>query len=217
VPAKPVQRDGFSMTFWQFVKQVKETEVSVARSAEVAAEMHFALRDYPGDLSFMGAIDPFVPDGLAQLEGRPDLVGPADLDRARREWAVLKPLFASEAAFTEAFPQATVQAIHGDAPGYNLISTPDGELCSDFELVSRGPVEWDLGYTGPEGSAAYNAAAERLGLRPLDETLLPVLEALRMLQLVACLAMAPELPLLVDGLKPMIEQWRSTPFAAGMA
>jgi hypothetical protein len=216
VPAEPVQRDGFSMTFWQFVKQVKEAEVSTERAAEVAAGMHAVLRDYPGDLAFMGALDPMIPDALAQLADRPDLLDPADLDRARREWDVLGPLFASEAAFTDAFPQATVQPIHGDAPGYNLIVTPDGELCSDFELVTRGPVEWDLGYTGPEGAAAYNTAAERLGLRKLDDTLLPVLEALRMLQIVACLPLTPELPVLAEGLKPMIGMWRATPFAGGL-
>jgi Ser/Thr protein kinase RdoA (MazF antagonist) len=212
VPAEPVQRDGFSMTFWQFVKQVKETEISTARAAEVAAEMHRALREYTGDLAFMGALDPFVPDGLAQLNDQPGLIDQADVARAEREWDILGPLFASEEAFTQAFPNATIQPIHGDAPGYNLIVTPDGELCSDFELVTRGPVEWDLGYTGEEGAAAYNAAAERLGLRKLDGRLLKVLEAMRMLQLVACMAQAPELPMLVEGLKPMFEVWRATPF-----
>ncbi|MET0238086.1 MAG: aminoglycoside phosphotransferase family protein [Kibdelosporangium sp.] len=212
VPAEPVQRDGFSMTFWQFVEQVKETEVSTARAAEVAARMHAVLREYPGELGFMGTADSFVTDGLAQLTARPDLVDPADVERAKREWDLLRPLFATEEAFAEAFPAATIQPIHGDAPGYNLIVTPDGELCSDFELVTRGPVEWDLGYTGEEGAIAYNAAAERLGLRKLDNRLLKALEALRMLQLVACMAQAPELPLLVDGVKPMLDQWRATPF-----
>jgi Phosphotransferase enzyme family len=216
VPAKPVQRDGFSMTFWQFVKQVKETEISAERAAEVAAAMHHVLRDYPGDLPFMGALQSFIPDGLEQLTGRPDLADPADVERGKREWDVLGPLFRTKDAFAKAFPGATVQPIHGDAPGYNLIVTPDGELCSDFELVTRGPVEWDLGYTGEEGAQAYNAAAERLGLRKLDERLLRVLEAVRMLQLISCLAMVPELPMLADGLRPMIEKWRTTPFAGDL-
>ena len=216
VPAEPVRLDGFSMTFWQFVEQVDQAEVSTERAAEIAASMHAELRDYPGELALMGALDPMIPDALAQLADRPDLLDPADLDRALREWDVLGPLFASEAAFTDAFPRATVQPIHGDAPGYNLIVTPDGELCSDFELVTRGPVEWDLGYTGPDGAAAYNVAAERLGLRPLDDGVLSALEALRMLQVVACLPLTPELPVLAEGLKPMIETWRTTPFAGGV-
>ncbi|WP_340685730.1 hypothetical protein LCL61_04885 [Amycolatopsis coloradensis] len=52
----------------------------------------------------MGGLNPFVPDGLDQLADRPDLLEPAGLDRARREWEVLRPLFESEAAFTRAFP-----------------------------------------------------------------------------------------------------------------
>jgi hypothetical protein len=116
VPSEPVQRDGFSMTFWQFVKQVKETEISTARAAEIAAEMHRVLRDYTGDLAFMGALDPFIPDGLAQLTDRSDLMDPADVGRAKREWDLLQPLFTSEEAFSQAFPAATVQPIHGDAP-----------------------------------------------------------------------------------------------------
>jgi hypothetical protein len=55
-------------------------------------------------------------------------------------------------------------------------------------------------------------AAERLGLRKLDERLLKVLEAVRMLQLVACMSQAPDLPLLVEGMKPMLDAWRATPF-----
>ncbi|OLZ53012.1 hypothetical protein [Amycolatopsis keratiniphila] len=216
VPAEPVQLDGFSMTFWQFVEHDKEAEISPERGAGIVARLHAALREYDGDLAFMGGLIPFVPDGLDQLADRPDLLEPADLDRARREWDVLRPLFESEAAFTRAFPGATVQPVHGDAPGYNLIATPDGELCSDFELVNRAPVELDLPAMGAEGVAAYNAAAEQLGLREADERVLKALGALAMLQGVACLAMAPELPMLLEGLKPMIEQWRETPFAGGL-
>jgi hypothetical protein len=54
------------------------------------------------------------------------------------------------------------------------------------------------------------AAATQLGLRPLDQKLLSVMESARMLQLIACLALAPQLPVLADGLRPMLEQWRQT-------
>ncbi len=216
VPAEPVQRDGFSMTFWQFVEHIKDAEITPERSAEVVAKLHAALREYPGDLAFLNGLDPFIPDGFAQLEDRPDLLDPADLDRARREWDVFRPILESEDAFAVAFPDATVQPIHGDAPGYNLIATPDGELYADFELVNRGPIERDLAFNGPEGIEAYNAAAEALGLRKADERVLRTLEAVSLLQLIACLSMAPELPMLVEGLKPMIDQWRGTPFAGGL-
>ncbi|WP_410661070.1 aminoglycoside phosphotransferase family protein [Amycolatopsis sp. lyj-112] len=217
VPAEPVQRDGFSMTFWQLVEHRKDVEIGPERTAEIVAGLHAALREYDGDLAFLGGLDPFIPDGFEQLKDRPDLLSPEDLDRASREWEALRPLFASEEAFAEAFPGITVQPIHGDAPGYNLIATPEGELCSDFELVNRGPVERDLAFNGPEGFEAYDAAAGRSGLRTTDDRVRQALEAVAMLQLMACLSMAPDLPMLVEGMKPMIDQWRASPFAGDLA
>ncbi|KFU76153.1 Phosphotransferase enzyme family protein [Amycolatopsis lurida] len=217
VPAEPVRRDGFSMTFWELIEFVEDANLAVEHSAKLVAKLHAALRDYPGELAFLNGLDPFIPDGLAQLEERPDLLDAADLDRARREWEVFRPMLASEEAFAEAFPGATVQPVHGDAPGYNLIVTTGGELYSDFELVNRGPIERDLAFNGPEGIAAYNAAAAEFGLREVDEGVLRTFEALGLLQVVACLSMAPDLPMLVDGMKPMIDQWRATPFAGGLA
>lgn len=212
VPAEPVQRDGFSMTFWEFIEFVEDANLSVEYSAKLVAKLHTALREYPGELEFLNGLDPFIPDALDQLEDRPDLLAPADLDRARREWDVFRPMLESEEAFAKAFPGVTVQPIHGDAPGYNLIVTTEGDFYADFELVNRGPIEGDLAFNGPEGIEAYNAAAEEAGLRKVDEGVLRTLDAVGLLQVVACLAMAPELPMLVDGLKPMIDQWRETPF-----
>ncbi|GAB3736836.1 aminoglycoside phosphotransferase family protein [Amycolatopsis oliviviridis] len=212
VPAEPVRRDGFSMTFWELVEFVEDANLAVGYTAKLVAKLHAALRDYPGELAFLNGLDPFIPDGLAQLEGRPDLLDPADLDRARREWETLRPLLESEEAFAKAFPGVTVQPIHGDSPGYNLIVTTEGDLYSDFELVKRGPIESDLAFNGPEGIEAYNAAAEELGLREVDETVLKTIEAAGRLQMVACLSMAPELPMLVEGMKPMIDLWRASPF-----
>ena len=36
-----------------------------------------------------------------------------------------------------------------------------------------------------------------------------------MLQLVACLSLADELPMLVEGLRPFIATWRTTPLTGG--
>ena len=120
------------------------------------------------------------------------------------------------AAFDAAVPGADIQPVHGDAPYYNIIVTPAGELCSDFEHVTLGPVERDLAGAGPLGQAAYDAAAARLGLRPLDERLLRVMESAGMLQVVACLALVPQLPMLAEGLRPSLEHWRATPLAGGL-
>ena len=37
-----------------------------------------------------------------------------------------------------------------------------------------------------------------------------------MLQLVAYLALVPQLPMLAEGLRPSLEQWRTTPLAGGL-
>jgi hypothetical protein len=41
--------------------------------------------------------------------------------------------------------------------------------------------------------------------------------AARMMQLVACLPMVPELPVLAEGLRPAIDHWRTQPLAGGLA
>jgi hypothetical protein len=212
VPREPVRRDGFSMTFWQFVEQVPDAEPDMSRRVAQTARLHAALRYYDGrELGFWAPFGTYIPEGLAELKRLPDLVASADLERAQREWAVLGPVLTSRAAFESAFPGADIQPIHGDAPYHNMIVTPDGELWSDFELVTLGAVESDLAMVGPEGVAAYDAAAVALGLRPLDERVLRVTEAAGRLATISALAMAPALPMLVEAVKPVIDQWRDTP------
>lgn len=212
VPREPVRREGFSMTFWQYVEQVSDSELAMIRRIEQTARLHAALRDYPGDdLGFWAPFGTYIPEGLAALEHLPDLLDSADLERAQREWAVLAPVLTSRAAFESAFPGVDVQPIHGDAPYHNMITTADGDLWSDFELVTMGAVESDLAMVGVDGVAAYDAAATRLGLRTLDERVLRVTDAAGLLAVVACLAMAPQLPMLTTGVQPVLDQWRASP------
>lgn len=218
VPAEPVRREGFSMTFWQYVEEDRGKEPDYAANSEITADLHAALRGYPGELSYMSAADPqFVTDSLAQLENHPDLLPPADLDRARREWRILEPLVRSRAAFEEAFPGVDLQPVHGDCPPANVFAGVDGALHADFELVTLGPVEWDLAFLGPELEAAYDRGAERNGLRPLNKDVMGFVNALGMLRAVSTLALAPQLPVLVEYLKPSLEAWPTMPFAGGLA
>ncbi|WP_433002383.1 phosphotransferase [Kribbella sp. CA-294648] len=215
---EPVQRDGFSITFWQYVEEDKGKEPDYVANSESTADLHAALRGYPGDLSFLSAADPaFVEEGLAQLDGEPDLISPDDLDRARREWQILAPLVRSQEAFEARFPGIELQPIHGDSPPANIFNGVAGDLYSDFELVTLGPVEWDLAALGPEHIAAYNRGAARNGSRPLDEDVLHFVNAVGMLRVVATLTLTPQLPELVDYLKPAVEHWRTLPFAGGLA
>lgn len=211
LPAEPVRREGFSMTFWQFVETVSDAEPSMSERLEQTARLHAALRDYDGsDLRFWA---PFanIPDGLAALQGRDDLLPASDLARAQREWTVIAPVLTSRAAFEAHFPDVELQVIHGDAPYYNMLTTSRGELWSDFEMVTVGAVESDLALLGPDDVATYNEAATALGLRPVDQRVFRITEAGARLAVIAALATAPELPPLAQAVTPMIEMWRATP------
>jgi hypothetical protein len=209
VPARPVLHDGLSMTFWQFAEVVPAPDGAVDTSAEAGrgiARLHAALAGCPVELPFMVPLDETVPAMLDRLDGRPDLLDPADLARVRREWATLAPVVGSAAAFAAAFPRARIQPIHGDAPSYNVLHTAAGPLDADFEHVGLGPVEWDLAFVGPDALDAYDDAAAR----PADRGLVRVMEGARMVQLVACFAMVPQLPSLAEEMRPALRAWRAT-------
>jgi hypothetical protein len=210
VPREPVARDGFSMTFWQHVDAVTAAEPDWAQRCASTARLHAALREYHGDgLGFFTQFATYIPEALAELEGHPELLDSVDVRRAQQDWERIAPTMTSRAAFESAFPGVDVQPIHGDAPFHNMIVTADGEYWSDFELVTLGAVESDLALVGPEGHAAYDAAADGLGLRTLDPRVLEITESAALLAAVACLAMAPQLPMLVDALSPTVEMWRT--------
>jgi hypothetical protein len=128
----------------------------------------------------------------------------------------LGSVLSSREAFAGAFPDVSVQVIHGDAPAYNLIRSTTGALFADFEDTTLGPPEWDLAGFGLDAAAHYDAAALDRGLRPLDRSALRVMDAARSLQGVASLALTPQLPALPGWLAPWLEQWRSSPFAGGL-
>lgn len=217
VPREPVRRNGFSMTFWEFVAEDRTVTPDYAANSELTAELHAALREYPGPLTFLSSAEPeFVTESLAVLADYPERVGADDLDRARREWRILEPLVRSRAAFENAFPGVELQPIHGDSPPANVFPGVDGYRFSDFELVTLGPVEWDLAGLGPELEAAYNRGAERHGLRTLREDVLGFANAVGMLRAIAVLTLAPQLPAIIEYVKPALDQWRAMPFAGGV-
>ncbi|MET9226295.1 aminoglycoside phosphotransferase family protein [Lentzea sp. NPDC003310] len=214
VPREPVQRDGFSITFWPYTEEDKSSEPDYVKNSELAADLHLALRDYPGELEFLSSAEPrFVREGLQRLQGV-DIVTEADLRRAQAEWEVLEPLVSDEAAFRARFPGVELQPIHGDSPPANIFAGVDGPLFSDFELITRGPVEWDLGGLGPELEAAYNRGARKNGLRELDAEVLRFVNAVGAIRVMAYLSCADQLPAMLEFMKPFIAQWRDTdPYA----
>ncbi|MGW2262975.1 phosphotransferase [Streptomyces koyangensis] len=217
VPRRPVARDGFSLTFWQYVEEDRDRAPDYAANSRRTAALHAALRSYPGELSFLSTADPDnIAASLTSLAGRPDLLAPDDVDRARREWELLEPLVRSRSAFEAAFPGIGLQPVHGDCPPANIFHSTAGDLYADFELLTLGPVEWDLATLGPELVAAYDRGAAEAGIRPLDERVLRFVDAMGRLRGITALALAPQLPVLVEYLTPMVEPWRGMPFAGGV-
>ena len=218
VPLAPVARDGFSMTFWELADVSEEHAPYGSADSALVVGLHDALRDYPADaLPFLGPFHHTVPGLLDVLAENPGLIAPADLDRANREWEILSPLCGSRARFEARFPDASIQTVHGDAPSYNVILTRTGPRFADFEDVTLAPIEWDLAASTPGDVENYSREASRLGLRAIDPVVLQVMTAARMLQMVASLALVPQLPLLQTGLRPAVEAWRGMPLAGGLA
>jgi thiamine kinase-like enzyme len=112
--------------------------------------------------------------------------------------------------------RVSLQASHGDAPPYNVIRTRGGHRCADFEDVTLGPVEWDMAMLDANSAASYDAAAGGAGVRTLDRDVLRVMDAARLLQVVACYSMVSALPMLATGLAPSLDHWRTTPLAGGL-
>ncbi len=216
VPREPVQRDGYSMTFWEKVEVDVTVAADYVANAPFAADLHAALGGYPRELPFLSHLFSGIPAALSQLEGSPELITRADLERARREWEQLAPVLGSREGFQARFPNATLQPIHGDAPAYNFIHTTSGLRYADFEDTSLGPVEWDMALLGPAAAAAYDGVAARAGVRKLDPHVARVMDSAGMLRMVACLALVPQLPMLAQGLAPALDEWRKSPPGAGL-
>jgi thiamine kinase-like enzyme len=214
VPLRSVQRDGLSMSFWEYVEHDKSTEPDYVQGLVRAAELHKLLESYPGELPWFAPVTAVVPEGLEQLGPDTPLLTAADVDRVRREWDAVAPVLTSREGWERAFPGSHVQPLHGDAPYYNIIPTADGVLWSDFEDVSLGPLEWDLASVGPEFSKVYNDAAAELGRPQLDQKAVAAMDLARAFQLIICLPLLPQMPAgMAETLEPFVANWREMPFA----
>lgn len=216
VPAEPVERDGFAMTFWEYLDVVPGSHPDYIRETAALPGLHAELAGYPGELPLLTSLDDTIPACLTELRDHPELIAPAELDRARREWDLLAPVVTTRAGLRREFPDVHIQAVHGDSPVYNLLTTAGGNLYADFEMTCEGPVEWDLALSGDEAIEAYDTAAALLGRPSVDRRLLGVMEAARMLQVVACLALIPRQPKLAGAMDGVLERWRTSPLAGGL-
>ena len=214
LPQRPLRSGRWTATAWEYVKHYESGEAAVAELADqivpMVIRLHIELESYPEPLPFLAFWDDTLADLITELDDRPDLLPAPDTARLRREHTALSAVLGSEEAFRGQFPEVAVQVIHGDAPTYNLARTTDGVLITDFELVTRGPIEWDLTLLGDEGQTAYSAAAVQAGRPPLDKDVMAVMEAARLVQIVALLPLDAQSPGLAAGLAGVVEMWRAT-------
>jgi hypothetical protein len=146
-PAGPHFAEGLPVTLWNHEAHDPDHRYAPDVVAGSLAEVHAALREYPGELPRRGPLD-----DLGRIFDRFDLDGAA-------------PRLRAEAARIEAgLPDVAVRPLHGDAHPGNLIATATGPRWLDFEDTWRGPLGWDLATLarqgGPEHLAAYPGSAD---------------------------------------------------------
>ncbi|GAA4575667.1 phosphotransferase [Planotetraspora kaengkrachanensis] len=54
LPPGPFERDGYAVTFWTFVEHDRVEQVKPADVGRALADLHAVLRDYPGELPYLG-------------------------------------------------------------------------------------------------------------------------------------------------------------------
>lgn len=150
-PAGPHFAAGLPVTLWHHTPHDPDHRYAPDIVARSLAQLHAALREYPGELPRRGP--------LADMER---VLGRYDLDGAA-------PRLRAELARVEAtLPDGPAQPLHGDAHPGNLIATAAGPCWLDFEDTWHGPLGWDLGTLARQGGQEYLAAYPGAGEVPLE-------------------------------------------------
>ncbi|MBK1785868.1 phosphotransferase [Prauserella sp. ASG 168] len=162
-PPGPHLVSGLPVTFWRYVRHDPGSTAAPAEVAGSLAELHEALRGYPGELPGDGPVGE-----LRRMFG----LLTDELGAALPELRVR--LDALDGALGRA--PGPVQPLHGDAHPGNLLLTADGPRWTDFEDTWRGPLAWDLAVLagtsrldGAEALAAYPGAPPAAELAPCGE------------------------------------------------
>lgn len=142
-PAGPHFSGGLPVTLWHFTPHERDHRYTPREVAESLAEVHAALREYPGELP--------TDNPLAEVRRTLDLF-PDLFDGHASE------LQAEADRMAPTLVGGAVQALHGDAHPGNLVATEDGPCWLDFEDTFRGPLGWDLAALADRGGEAMLAA-----------------------------------------------------------
>jgi hypothetical protein len=157
-----------AMTFWTFIDHDNVQPVADEEAAAALSQLHHVMRDYPGELPFLGPLLEELPHWLHWLEQNHAASG-ADLIALRQAHWALVP------ALQQGHPK--IQPLHGDAHGGNLLRTVGGLLWTDFEDACTGPVAWDLAILLSRKPADPDKVLSRYPDAPSWDELLPFVRA----------------------------------------
>jgi Phosphotransferase enzyme family len=136
LPAGPHRSSGGrTVTFWTYVPHDRDHVWRPDEVGPLLADLHSALRAYPGELPRMPPIEVMaVTDVLRRLDALDPLVE-----------AEIPDLLADAARVGEELAAAGDPVpLHGDAHPGNLMYTRAGPVWTDFEDAWFGPIGWDL-------------------------------------------------------------------------
>ncbi|MFI6505743.1 aminoglycoside phosphotransferase family protein [Nonomuraea typhae] len=191
LPPGPIVRDGVAITFWRHVGHDPQHRLTSADMGRALAELHAALRGFPGDLP---ALAPAVEETAHLLGTLATVLNPDELAELR----------AARDALTLTGP---LQPVHGDAHPGNLLMTADGPLWNDFEETHAAPVAWDLAVLlgtsrldGRKAVLAYGADPDELG---------PFVAARRFQVVLWMLAKATRFPEDMPRARAALGKWRA--------
>ncbi|MEV4113187.1 phosphotransferase [Nonomuraea sp. NPDC049695] len=201
LPAGPHLRDGFAVSFWTHVEHDPGFRMSPEVAGRALAELHEALRSFPGELPYLG---PVLDEPLRLLELLDGEVAPDALARLRDAHAGLAERLAGRPA----------QAVHGDAHPGNLLATPAGLLWNDFEESMAAPVEWDLACLLRTRRLDGRAALHAYGRDPDDPALRDFLAARGLQGTLWMLARGLRLPSLAADADAALQAWLRDPSGA---
>ena len=153
VPPGPHDRDGVTVTFFEFVEAV-DAPLDAREAGRRLRECHEVLAAFPGELPAFELLR--EAGAIFEEAGNEGMCRRGESIRAAVE-ALELPL----------------QAVHGDAHLGNVINTAAGPLWNDWEDTMLAPREWDLGclHAGSGDPAAIAAAQAGYGPAPESNAL----------------------------------------------
>ncbi|WP_442904729.1 phosphotransferase [Glycomyces sp. MUSA5-2] len=166
VPARVVERDGFTVAFWTYYEPAAP-EVPPAEYAAALERLHAGMRglDVPAP-----HFTDRVAEALAIVADREVSPGLPEEDRA----VLIEALDLGR----HIAARGNEQLLHGEPHPGNLLAAREGPRFIDFETCCRGPVEFDLAHT-PDAVAEHYRGADRDLLRECRILMLAMIIAWR--------------------------------------